>query len=72
MTDPKECGADMGGIWIPQPKGGSTVYTKLFCNRPLHLVGEHAYLDPKSGMLVKQVLEPKVVIEKDRISRAPR
>lgn len=64
----------MGGIWIPHPQGGSSAYSKIFCNKPKDqcATGNHAFLDPKGGMLVQKVIEPRVVIEKDRISRAPR
>lgn len=68
MADPKECGADMGGIWIPHPNGGENIYLPLRCNKPEHgAVTDHAFLDPKGGMLVKQVVKPRVVVTKDRI-----
>lgn len=72
-----ECGADMGGIWIPHPNGGEHIYLRLRCNKPkdhennynVADAPQHAYLDPKGGMLVKQVLAPKVIVTKDRIGR---
>lgn len=73
MADPKECGHDMGGIWVPHPKGGEHYYCRIFCNKPEgheKLNGfyrTHGFLDPKGGMLVTQALEPRVVVTKDRI-----
>lgn len=56
------CGADMGGIWLPD--NGLVTYRELRCNRPTPCTGFHTYSDQRSGYIVTRASwEPTTVVD---------
>lgn len=58
-----QCGADMGGIWMPGPNGNRT-YIPLRCNDGMEHDGvPHSYMDLKSGNVVYAADAPTQTVD---------